>query len=93
MYSENTEHFYPIFEFKSTSQELIKAKSTMGLSANSYKINEQVIIIYDPENPANAEIFNHFRLKTLPRIFLIIGFVSITIGLLQIFHVINLKLF
>lgn len=67
--------YYPIVEFQTLSGQTYTCKGHSGTSPAEYKVNDTVMVHFDPTKPTNAFIGNFFGL--------IQGFLfSITLGVL-----------
>ncbi|MEN7550760.1 DUF3592 domain-containing protein [Rapidithrix thailandica] len=64
--------YFPVMRFTTAKKEWITKKSSTGSSFSQLKIGDKIEIIYDPENPYNAEILNS-SYYSLPVIFILVG--------------------
>lgn len=81
---------YPIFEYKSPKHGIMRNESDIGTTGNKYKVGQKIQIIFDKEDPSNSEIYNNFRLVIFPRLSTIIGLITLIVGFLILFEIINL---
>lgn len=50
------EYYFPVIEFTSSDGREHSIQSTEGSSPPSYAVGDQVIVLYDPQNPAEVRI-------------------------------------
>lgn len=51
-----TANFYPIVEFRTQTGEFIRFERSTGVSENTYRVGQQVDILYDPQFPQDARL-------------------------------------
>ncbi|MGQ9483338.1 DUF3592 domain-containing protein [Chloroflexus sp.] len=51
-----TANFYPIVEFRTQTGEFIRFEGSTGVSENTYRVGQQVDILYDPQFPQDARL-------------------------------------
>jgi hypothetical protein len=54
--------YYPEVEFKTREGQEVVFFSSTGSNPASYSVGEKVVVLYEPENPTNAEIKSFFSL-------------------------------
>ncbi|HEX9060963.1 MAG TPA: DUF3592 domain-containing protein [Clostridia bacterium] len=74
--------FAPVVQFKLTEGENITFTSSVGSSPPQFKIGDSVKVLYNPDNPGNAEINSFLSLWFLQIIFLFIGMVFFIISII-----------
>lgn len=74
-------HFYiPIVEFKTAEGETRQFKSITEYSPQKYFNGDQVEVIYDPSNPAKADINSSFEIWSESLATIVIGLFFVLIG-------------
>jgi hypothetical protein len=77
--------FRPVFVFHDSKGAEHEIYSTMGSYPPSYKVGENVAVLYAPEDPDNASLDGFFDLWLVPLIVGVLGAVQMTIALFFIF--------
>ncbi len=72
--------FCPIVRFETKKGEIIEFKSKTSSKPPSYSVGENVSVLYDPNNPYNAEINSFISLWFAPILFLGFGIIFSGIG-------------
>jgi len=64
---------FPIVKFTTESGKIVEFKSSIGDAQATYKVGDQIPVIYHQQQPEKAEIESSFRLQKAPVIFLSAG--------------------
>lgn len=76
----NETYFYPVVRFQPASGDEIQFRSNVGSNPAGYRQGEQVPVLYDPAQPAEARIRSFFQLWLLPLVLGFIGAVFAIVG-------------
>ncbi|WP_322822651.1 DUF3592 domain-containing protein [Chloroflexus sp.] len=76
-----TASFYPIVEFRTQAGEVVRFEGSTGVSENTYRIGQQVDILYDPRSPQDARIDSWFELWLPPLVVILLGGGALVAGL------------
>jgi len=85
--SDNLTVYYPVVRFLTEKQEWITQELGMIGTSTPMREGRKVIVIYDPDEPTNVEIFSSFRLRTLPLLLAVLGGCGLVFIALEIFNV------
>jgi len=72
--------FYPRIRFRTTEGQEISILSTVGDNPPSYRVNETVTVLYDPQQPYHAVIRSFLELWFLPTLLCGMGMVFCSFG-------------
>lgn len=81
---------YPVVRFLTDKKEWITQKLNIGVSP-AWPEGTKLEVIYDPDDPTVVEIHSQGYLEILPRMFVAVGVIGLTIGILEYAEVINLS--
>lgn len=76
-----TPNYYPIIEFQTQTGEIIRFEGKTGVSENTYRVGQQVDILYDPQFPQDARIDSWFELWLPPLVVILLGSGALVAGL------------
>jgi hypothetical protein len=86
--SESDGMYYPVVRFLTDRQEWITQELSIGCSPAKPE-GTKLDVIYDPDNPTTVEINSPFQLEILPRLFVSIGLIGFTMGVLAYLNIIQ----
>lgn len=87
--SKGSSTYHPVVKFYPENLEEFTFTSEIGSNPAPYKVNQQLNVKYDPENPSNAKIDSFSELWMLPGIFTTIGTVFFLIAVATVLGQIN----
>ena len=71
---------FPVVEFITESGQSLRFKSSMGTNRPEYKAGDQVPVLYDKENPENAEIHSTSKFQKNSIILILAGLFFLIAG-------------
>lgn len=71
---------YPVLRFTTEDKEWITTK--IGLTYPGISQGDRFEVLYDPDDPKNVVIKNHFVLEIMPKLFMAIGLAFIVLSIL-----------
>ncbi|NOY98920.1 MAG: DUF3592 domain-containing protein [Chloroflexi bacterium] len=74
--------YYPVVEFKPPSGETIRFESNFGSRLSRYKVGQAVMVLYDPDDPRQAEIDSTMSQRLMPGMLLLFSVLSICMCIL-----------
>ena len=92
-YDEGVAHAYPVFQFinQNTGEE-ITAQGSSGSNPPDYHVGQEVDILYNPENPYDVKVNSFWDIWGGPIILAGLGFVFLTVGLVNLALIVRLLL-
>lgn len=82
-FSDGDEVFYPIVRFTTAEGRSVEFESSSGSSPPSESVGDQVDVLYDPDDPEDAQISGFFHLWLWP---LVAGGLSLMFGVVALFY-------
>jgi hypothetical protein len=73
--------YYPVVEFQTVDGKSKTFRSDTGSSRPTYENGEQVSILYEKQNPANAKIAGFWELWGLSAVLAVFGLIFMGVGL------------
>lgn len=75
----SSKSYYPVLEFVDQNSQKHKFKGNVGGGKRKYHLDQEVEIIYDPTNPAQAQMKSFFTQWIMPMIIVVVG-IMLAIG-------------
>lgn len=72
---------YPVVRFSTLDGQEIEFQSSTGTNPSRYRVGDQVTVLYQPDDPQQAEIQSFLSLWCLTIIMLFLGVVSLVAGI------------
>lgn len=73
--------YYPVVEFQTAEGKRMAFRSDTGRGRPDYENGEQVSILYEKQNPANAKIAGFWELWGLSAVLAVFGLIFMGVGL------------
>lgn len=73
--------YYPVVEFQTADGKRMTFRSDTGRGRPAYENGEQVSILYEKQNPANAKIAGFWELWGLVAVLAVFGLIFMGVGL------------
>lgn len=70
-------YYYPVISFQTPGGQPVSKELNFGSGPSRYSKGQNVVVIYDPEDPSNCNIHSKLQLFGLPVIFIIFGLASL----------------
>ncbi len=80
--AEDGDSYYPVLEYNANGQ-IMREESSIGSSNQKYQINDNVDILYNPENPKEFLIKGEFDIRILGIIFVVMGIIALPIVIIR----------
>ena len=80
--AEDGDSYYPVLEYNANGQ-IMREESSIGSSNQEYQINDNVDILYNPENPKEFLIKGEFDIRILGIIFVVLGIFALPIVIIR----------
>lgn len=90
--SDGDATYIPVVEFFTADRKTITLELSFGNLVKPARIGKKVEVIYNPANPAEAEVNSFFRLVVGPWLFILLGLAGVVLASLDMLHLTNIFL-
>lgn len=87
--SNDTIYYHPIVRFKTEDNKEFAHEVSIGYDTPT-QIGTVIRIVYDPDDPATAEIDSRTMLELIPRVLVVAGLCGLVLVLFEVFEITNL---
>ena len=85
-YTTNVKMYTPVIKFLTQDgKEIVFTSQVSTNNKNAWKVDQKLVVLYDPEDPQKARINKRTNLYFLPIILTIIGLVFMLLGMIMRF--------